>query len=223
MAQIRIGVLTPVDVAFPAVKDAFAELWPEPEIVCMLDESLYADFVNDDFTVDPQLPDAAYERVADMLRYSRKSGADGIVFCGSVFGALVEAGREGMDIPVLTSFEGMIEAAFAEGPRLGIITTAEGSLNCLSGDVGRYAEARGLDYTIESRIVEGGFQMVLAGDRDGADALIGDAAAELTACDSLMLGQFSMGSAADKIAPMPGRPVFTAPRGAVEKLKRELG
>ena len=223
MAQIRIGVLTPVDVAFPAVKDAFAELWPEPELVCVLDESLYADFVNDDFTVDPQLPDAAYERVADLLRYSRKSGADAIIFCGSVFGALVEAGREGMDIPVLTSFEGMIEAAFAQGPRLGIVTTAEGSLSCLSGDVARYAEARGLDYTIASRIADGAFQKLLAGDRDGSDAMIVDAAAELTACDSLMLGQFSMGLTAAKIADMPGRPVLTAPRGAVEKLKRELG
>lgn len=223
MAQIRIGVLTPVDVAFPAVKDAFAELWPEPELVCVLDESLYADFVNPDFTVDPQLPDEAYERVADLLRYSRKSGADGIIFCGSVFGALVEAGREGMDIPVLTSFEGMIEAAFAQGSRLGIVTTAEGSLHCLSGDVVRYAEARGLDYTIDSRIADGAFQKILAGDRDGADAMVADAAADLTDCDSLMLGQFSMGLAADKIAAMPGRPVLTAPRGAVEKLKRSLG
>jgi len=222
MAQIRIGVLTPVDVAFPAVKDAFAELWPEAKTVCVLDESLYADFVNDDFTVDPQLPEEAYERIADLLRYSRKSGADGIIFCGSVFGALVEAGREGMDIPVLTSFEGMIEAAFAQGPRLGIVTSAEGSLACLSGDVGRYAEARGLDYTIVSEIADGAFQKVLAGDRDGADAMIVDAATALTECDSLMLGQFSMGSAADKIADMPGRPVFTAPRGAVEKLKRML-
>jgi len=223
MAQIRIGVLTPVDVAFPAVKDAFAELWPEAELVCVLDESLYADFVNDDFTVDPQLPDEAYARIADLLRYSQKTGADGIIFCGSVFGALVEAGREGMDIPVLTSFEGMIEAAFAQGPRLGIVTTAEGSLDCLSGDVARYAEARDLDYTITSRIADGAFQKILAGDREGSDAMIVDAAAELTECDSLMLGQFSMGLTAEKITPMPSRPVLTAPRGAVEKLKRLLG
>jgi len=223
MAQIRIGVLSPVDVAFPAVKAAFAELWPEAQVVCLLDESLYADFVNPDFTVDAQLPDAAYARLADLLRYSRNAGADGIVFCGSVFGPLVEAGREGMDIPVLTAFEGMIEAAFAQGPRLGILTTAEGSLQCLGDDVARYAAAHGHDYTIASRVVAGGFQRVLAGDRDGADAMIVDAAAELTDCDSLMLGQFSMGSAAAKIATMPGRPVFTAPRSAVEKLKRLLG
>ena len=222
MAQIRIGVLSPVDVAFLAVKDAFAELWPEAKVVCLLDESLYADFINPDFTVDPQLPDEAYARIADLFRYSRKSGADGIIFCGSVFGALVEAGREGLDFPVLTSFEGMIEAAFAQGPRLGIVSSAEGSLTCLSDDVARYAEAHGHDYTIVSHIADGAFQKVLAGDRDGADAMVVDAAARLTECDSLMLAQFSMGSAAAKIADLPGRPVLTAPQGAVEKLKRLL-
>ena len=222
MAQIRIGVLSPVDVAFPAVKDAFAELWPEAKTVCVLDESLYADFVNADFTVDPQLPDEAYARIADLFRYVRKSGADGIIFCGSVFSALVEAGREGLDIPVLTSFEGMIEAAFAQGPRLGIVTSANSSLRCLSDDIARYAQARDLDYSIISAIADGAFQKVLAGDRDSADATIVDAAASLTECDSLMLGQFSMGSAAEKIADLPGRPVLTAPQGAVEKLKRLL-
>ena len=223
MAQNRIGVLSPVDVAFPAVKDAFAELWPGAKVVCLLDESLYADFVNADYTVDPQLPDEAYERIADLFRYSRKTGADGIVFCGSVFGALVEAGREGLDIPVLTSFEGMIEAAFAQGPRLGIVTSADSSLRCLSDDVARYADARDLDYTIVSEIADGAFQKVVAGDRDSADAMIVDAASALTECDSLMLGQFSMGSAAAKIADLPSRPVLTAPRGAVEKLKALLG
>ncbi|MDH3738331.1 MAG: aspartate/glutamate racemase family protein [Alphaproteobacteria bacterium] len=222
MAPIRIGVLSPVDVAFPAVKNAFAELWPEAQTVCLLDESLYADFVNSDYTVDPQLPEEAYARIADLFRYSRKTGADGIIFCGSVFGALVEAGREGLDIPVLTSFEGMIEAAFAEGPRLGIVTSADSSLRCLSDDVDRYAQARDLDYTIVSEIADGAFQKVVAGDRDGADQMIVDAAASVTECDSLMLGQFSMGSAVGKIAKVPGRPVLTAPQGAVEKLKRLL-
>jgi len=223
MTQKRINVISPVDVAFPAVKAAFAELWPEAQVICVLDESFYADFVNPDFSVDPQLPDEAYQRLADLLRYCSGTRADGMIFCGSVFGPLVEAGREGLEIPALTAFEGMIEAAFAQGSRLGILTTAEGSLQCLSDDVARYAKAHNLSYTITSRIVEGGFQRLLAGDRAGADAMIVDAAAELADCDSLMLGQFSMGSAADKIADLPGRPVFTAPRSAVAKLKRLLG
>ncbi len=223
MPKTRVGVISPVDLAFPTVGAAFAELWPEAQPLSILDESLYADFVNDDFSVDPQLPDEAYERVARLLRYSMESGAKGIIFCGSVFGRLVEAGREGLDVPVLTSFEGMIEAALAQGSRLGILSTAEGSLQCLSDDVARYAEANGKDYNIVSRVADGAFQKALAGDRDGHDALIVAAAAELTDCDALMLAQFSMGAVSQKITPVPGRPVFTAPQGAVTKLKSLLG
>jgi len=38
-----------------------------------------------------------------------------------------------------------------------------------------------------------------------------------------MLGQFSMGRAAQAIADVPGRPVLTAPEAGVRKLKRLLG
>lgn len=218
----RIGVVTPTEVAFPTVKDAFARLWPEAQPVGMLDDSLYADFINDDFTIPDPMPEEAYGRVARLLRYSREAGAEAIIFCGSVFGRLVEAGREGMDVPVLTSYEAMIEAAFAQGPRLGILATTAGTIGCLSDDIARYAGARGLDYTIVSGVAEGAFQALLDGDRDRHDALIVDAAAGLTDCDSLMLGQFSMGLVPALIAPVEGRPVFTAPHTAVAKLKGML-
>ena len=52
--------------------------------------------------------------------------------------------------------------------------------------------------------------------------MVAAAAAKMTDCDCLMLGQFSMDTAAKKIAEVPGRPVLTAPRTAVEKLKRLL-
>ena len=90
MSRIRIGIISPVDVAFPAVREAFTVLWPEASSVCLLDESLYADFVNPDFSVSPEYPDEAYARIAELFSYSKTTGADGIIFCGSVFGPLVE-------------------------------------------------------------------------------------------------------------------------------------
>ena len=63
----------------------------------------------------------------------------------------------------------------------------------------------------------------LEGDRDGHDDLVVAAAANMTDCDSLMLGQFSMGLVPRKITPMEGRPVFTAPYTAVAKIKSLLG
>ncbi len=216
----RIGVVSPTEVAFPTVRAAFEELWPEAEPVCVLDQSLYADFINEDMTVPDVMPDEAFERIARLLRYAQESGAEGIIFCGSVFGRLVEAGREGMNVPVLTSYEGMIEAAFAEGNRLGILATTPGTMKCLSDDISRYADAHGLNYEIVSGVAYGAFETLLDGDRDGHDDIVVASAAKMTDCDSLMLGQFSMGLVPKKIAPVEGRPVFTAPATAVSRLRR---
>lgn len=219
MSKPRIGVISPIDVAFPTIADAFAQLWPEAEAINLLDASLYADFINDDMTLPDPMPTEAYDRIATLLRYSRDCGADGIIFCGSVFGLLVEAGREGIDVPVLTSYEGMIAAAFAEGTRLGALATTQSTIDCLSADVARYAEAHGIEYTITGRVADGAFERLLDGDRDGHDDLIVAAAETMTDIDCLMLGQFSMGLVPKKISPVAGRPVFTAPHTAVAKLK----
>lgn len=217
--KVRIGVVSPTHVAFPTIGDAFARIWPEAEPIRLLDDSLYADFIHGDFTVDELMPDAAFGRVAALLRYSRDTGADGIIFCGSVFGRLVEAGRADIGVPVLTSYEGMIEEGFAAGSRIGIVATTQGTVDCLSGDIERYAAARGLDFSIASRVAEGAFQKKLDGDDDAHDAIVVATAAEVTGCDCLMLGQFSMGLVPAKIAEVPGRPVLTAPHAAVRKMK----
>ena len=57
MSKPRIGVVSPTEVAFPTVSAAFAELWPEAEPVCVLDQSLYADFINADMTVPDVMPE----------------------------------------------------------------------------------------------------------------------------------------------------------------------
>ena len=220
MASPRIGVVSPTEVAFPTVRAAFEELWPEAQPVCILDQSLYADFINEDMTVPDVMPDEAYARIARLLRYSSECGADAVLFCGSVFGRLVEAGREGMTVPVLTSYEAMIAAAFAEGNRLGILATTPGTIKCLSDDIERYAQANGLTYDLVSGVADGAFEALLEGDRDRHDDLVVAAAAKITDCDSLMLGQFSMGLVPQKIAPVDGRPVFTAPGTAVARLRQ---
>ena len=59
---------------------------------------------------------------------------------------------------------------------------------------------------------------------DGAihDRLIARAAEELTDCDALVLGQFSMARARAAISDLPGRKVVTSPESAVVRLKTVL-
>ncbi len=218
MADIRIGVVSPMALATDTMGVAFAELWPEAEVINLLDESLYADFAG-----GQGVTEETYRRVAILLQYSQDSGAQGIVFTGSVFGRVVEAGRENLTVPVLTSHEAMIEAAFECGSRFGILTTVAGSLRCLADDIERHAQVNGLSYTMTDHIEDAARPVILAGDIERHDEMVAAAAAKMTDCDCLMLGQFSMDTAAEKFADVPGRPVLTPPRTAVLKLKRLLG
>jgi len=217
MSSTRIGLVSPMTNAVRTAKAAFRELWPEAETINLLDESLYADFAG-----AGGITDECYRRIAVLLQYSQDSGAQGIVFTGSVFGRPVEAAREKLSVPVLTAHEAMIERAFECGSRFGILTTVAGSLRCLVDDIERYAGQHGLSFTISDHIEDAARPVILAGDIDRHDAMVAAAAAKMTDCDCLLLGQFSMDTAAQKIADVPGRPVLTPPRTAVEKLKRLL-
>ena len=99
------------------------------------------------------------------------------------------------------------------------MTSAQSSLGFLTNDIIRYTDERSLDVSIKSQVAEGAFQKILDGDIEGSDSLIIEAAQKVTECDSLMLGQFSMGRVVKKIPTMAKRPILTAPECAVKKLK----
>ena len=214
---VRIGVVTPMDNAMDAVAEAFADIWPDAEAITLLDESLYADYGG-----GKGVTDETYERLAVLLRYSQDSGADGIVFCGSVFGRVVEAVRKDISVTVLSAQEAMIEEAFAAGSRFGVLTTVSGSLQCLLDDIERYSQEHEKPYTLVQHVEDAARPIILAGDLETHDRMVADAADKMTECDCLMLGQFSMTSAVKRFVDIPGRPVLTAPHTAVRKLKRLL-
>ncbi|HCP01633.1 MAG TPA: hypothetical protein DIT35_09090 [Rhodospirillaceae bacterium] len=117
----------------------------------------------------------------------------------------------------------MIEEAVALGSRLGILTTASGSLKCLVEDIGRYTKQQGKSVIIKEHVEAAARPVILSGDIDTHDELVASAANKITDCDCLMLGQFSMTGAVKRFADMPQRPVLTSAHAAVRKLKRQLG
>src|SRR4051812_96562 len=106
----RIFLLHPTPLAMPPVDEAFKRLWPQAQVLNVLDESLYAD-IPQDGTLAP----AIYTRVAALLRHCAASGAHGIVFSGSTFGPAVEEGRKAIRVPVLRIEEAMMDQAVAQG------------------------------------------------------------------------------------------------------------
>jgi len=73
--------------------------------------------------------------------------------------------------------------------------------------------------TIKTRTIPAATKALQQGRGAEHDRLIATAAAEIGACDALVLGQFSMARAATGIPPCPGRKVLTSPHSAVARLK----
>jgi len=213
----RIGLVHALHASIAPIEATFARMWPEAETVSLYDESLYVDF-NKAGGMNRQIE----ERIEALLRFSSQSGAQAILFTGSLFGDSVEAARTRLDIPVLTAYESMIEEAFAgpQGRTLGLLATAAGTLEMMQSDIARYAGTHSFKYVLQANQVAGAIDALLWGDRAEHDELVLTAAAELSACDILMLAQFSMAPVADRIREQTGIRVLTSPGTAVEKLMR---
>jgi Asp/Glu/hydantoin racemase len=163
------------------------------------------------------------ERFVTLARYARGCGADAILFTCSAFGPAIEAARQALDIPVLKPNEAMLDEALSAGTRIGLIATFEPSIPSLKTELEDLARDKGAKLTITTSAVPAALAALHQGQAHEHDRLIAAAAAEMHDCETLVLGQFSMASAAESIPTKAGRKVLTSPASAVMRLKQTLG
>lgn len=217
MRNLRIGLVHALHASIAPVEAAFAEGWPEAETVSLYDQSLYLDY-NAVGALNAELS----ARVGALLKHSAHCRAHAILFTGSLFGAAVEAARLDMEIPVLASYEAMIEVAFRRGARLGLVSTLPDTARLVIEDIRRYSEREELAVELETRLVDGAMQLLQQGDVAGHDAMVAAAAAELAGCDALMLSQFSMAPVLKQLPPALAQRTLTAPAAAVARIRELL-
>jgi Asp/Glu/hydantoin racemase len=214
----RIALIHATPVAIDPIVAAFKQLWPAARTTNLLDDSLSADLA-----ADGRLTDAMMERFVTLARYVRGCGADAILFTCSAFGPAIEAARAALDVPVLKTNESMLDEALSAGTRIGLIATFEPSIPSLRAELEALAYEKSTKLFIETRVVPAALTALHAGKFAEHNRLIADAAAEMAHCQALILGQFSMASAADSIPVTAGRRVLTSPASAVLRLKQTLG
>lgn len=209
---MRIALIHALRHSPPPIEAAFVRLWPEARLMNLLDDSLSADLARDG-TLTP----AMTGRFLALARYALGTGADGILFTCSAFGPCIEAvQREFPRIPVLKPNEAMIEEAAAAGGRIGLLASFAPTLASMPPEF-----PAGL--ALRPRLAEGALAALDRGDAAEHDRLAGEAARDLAGCDVIALAQFSLASAAPRVAEITGRPVLTTPESAVRKLRRLLG
>jgi Asp/Glu/hydantoin racemase len=218
MQSPRIALVHATPVAIEPIVAAFKRLWPAARTTNLLEDSLSADLA-----AAGCLTDEMTKRFITLARYARACGADAILFTCSAFGPAIEAARAALDVPVLKPNEAMLDEALAAGTHIGLIATFEPSIPSLKAELEDLARKKSVKLTIRTSAVPAALTALHEGRADEHDRLIAAAAADMHDCEALILGQFSMASAAGSIPAKANRKVLTSPASAVMRLKQALG
>ena len=212
--SLRIVLIHAVPMAIEPIKCAFNELWPEPEIVNLFDDSLSVDRVKSNvLTTDME------KRFSDLGNYAQSIGADGILFTCSAFGPAIDKVANNLTIPVLKPNEAMFEQALNTGHKIGMLATFEQSIASMSKEFCEIRNSLSATGSLDTKLVEGAMEFLRQGNQIEHNELIAKTAATFKHCDVLMLAQFSMVSAKSTVFRELNVPVLTAPEAAVKKLR----
>jgi Asp/Glu/hydantoin racemase len=208
---MRIALIHALKHSIAPIEASFAQLWPEPILMNLVDDSLSADVAR-----DGRLTPAMTDRFLALGRYAASTGADAILFTCSAFGPCIEAvARELSPMPVLKPNQAMIEQAVARGHRIGLLSTFPPTLKTMP------AEFPGTIQLVP-KLADGAMAALDRGDRAEHDRLVVQASRDLRDCDLIALAQYSMAPAAAQVAEATKLPVLTTPDSAVTKLKQLL-
>ena len=185
----RIGALHALANAIPTTDDAFAKVWPEAEVAHLLDGSLYLD--RNAGTIDDAETGARIDR---LIRYSASTGVQAIIVTGSFFGDFAKASRRSVNVPVATSFDGIIERALSLGidHPLHILSTAPASAPFLAEALQAEAATQSVDVNVTTAHVPGAMDGLLGGNPEQHDELLLEAVRATPSGAAVLFAQFSM-------------------------------
>lgn len=212
---MRIALIHAVRVAMDPVRDAFDRLWPEADLMNLLDDSFSADLAR-----SGAITQEIFDRIGALADYGVAAGAEGVLYTCSAFGPPIEAVQARLDCPVLKPNEAMFRDAVRDAERIGLLASFEPSIAPMRVEF--EAITRGTRITLETTCEPGAMVALNAGDGARHDALLADAAMQLRDCDAIMLAQFSTARARDAVEAATGKPVLTSPDSAVLEMRRRL-
>lgn len=185
----------------------------------VVDESLLQDTIAAGI-----LTDDVRARFRSRVEVAQREGADVVMFTCSSVGPAADGLSEELGLTVFRVDEAMAEQAVSLGPRVGVAATLPTTLGPTSELVQRAAEKLGRPVEVSTRLAEGAFQQLQAGNADQHDQMVRAALQALAArVDVVVLAQASMaralGGATSIEVAGRGVPVLTSPRLGVERLR----
>lgn len=213
---MRAVMIHAVTESMPPVQLAFQDEFPDVQLVNVLDESLFVDF-------NQQITPELQHRMTQLIRYCAANGADAIALACSFYAPVVESAREVVNVPVLSSYDPVMEEAMKYGGRIGIIATFPATLRDSEFYLRQTAQRHGVDVDPVPCLAEDLFQVKRSEGEAAFQHRLADVVEQLAPnVDAVLLGQFSMASAYAHLKQTASVPVLSAPHCSARRLKELL-
>jgi Asp/Glu/hydantoin racemase len=191
---------------------------PEVRIVNIVDDSLLADVRS-----AGRLTPSVTRRMVGYAELAQSSGASAIFNCCSSVGEAVDVIRKLVDIPIVKIDEKMAEEAVNLGRKIAVVATVATTLDPTVRLIESKAVEYGKSIDIERHLVDGAFDLLVAGDTQNHDQLvIGEIQVAATNSDVILLAQASMSRLVGTLEGKLPVPLLSSPKSGVQALKSLL-
>jgi Asp/Glu/hydantoin racemase len=209
MIHAVAGSIRPAELAF---RDEF----PEAELVNLMDDSLLTDYGD---SINSRLR----RRMSQLICYCAEHGADAVGLACSVYAPVVESARHLVDIPVLSSYEAVMDDAVSYGSRIGIIASVAATLRDSEYYLRQTAKQRGLTVDPQLLLDEDLMQLMkVAGQEEFRQRLSRAVRRMAPGLDAILLSQFSMATALSDLREVTDLPLLSAPHSSARRFKQLL-
>lgn len=202
----------------PVINDLITELIPDAEVMHFVDSDVLATVVR-----EQGISARSEARMTHLAQAAEAAGADIIFSACSSLGPALDVAAQNVSTPVVKIDEAMAIEAAGSADRIGVLATVPTTLGPTSDLIQAKADELGRTVTIQQRLADGAFAVLMAGDREKHDAMIVEQAVALAEeVDLIVLAQASMNRLADVLREQTGKPVLSSPRMGVNYLAHRV-
>jgi len=202
----------------PMINNLITELIPDAEVMHFVDSDVLATVVR-----EQGISASSEARMTHLAQAAEAAGADIIFSACSSLGPALDVAARNVHTPVVKIDEAMAKRAVLEGSRIGVLATVPTTLAPTSDLIQAAADEIGRSVTIEQRLAEGAFAVLMSGDRERHDAMVTEQATDLAeTVDLIVLAQASMSRLAAALQDKTGLTVLSSPRIGVDYLAQRV-
>ncbi|GFI04320.1 MAG: Asp/Glu racemase [Lachnospiraceae bacterium] len=210
----KIGLIHTTPATVASLTDLVKEIIEDAEVINILDDSILPDMKEGGHE------EAVRSRWICYARILEEQGAAAVLSACSTVGAIAEEADRILQVPVYRIDEAMIDTAIRMGTRISVLATLPSTL---TPTVDLLKRKGGKELEINVHLVEGAYDLLMAGDRKEHDRLIrGAVMQEADRAQVILLAQASMAGALDGADALGQVRILTSPRLGIEKLKKDL-